>query len=184
MDFQGKLCFEDVLLRVLQVPELFERVRGVRRQLADEDLLVHVEGVDDDVQELPNLGLEGVLVGGSRHMIQENEWKIGRVKMGTGAPSINPSDVPAHGQSPFAQVVRPEDLEKLGQCGCTEARECPWKDPSEHEDGGELVRSAPSQPFKAPYDMATAVPPLPYPPSPPGLPECGRSARCRVRQRL
>ena len=46
---------------------LVERVRGVRDQLPQEDLLVGVEGVDHQVQELPDLGLELVAFGGLAH---------------------------------------------------------------------------------------------------------------------
>ncbi len=44
-----------------QVLELVERVRGIGDELAQEDLLVRVEGVDDELQELAHLGLEFVL---------------------------------------------------------------------------------------------------------------------------
>lgn len=40
--------------------------RGVGDELAEEDLLVRVDRVDDDVQELPRLRLELVLLSGTR----------------------------------------------------------------------------------------------------------------------
>ncbi len=40
--------------------ELVERVRRVRDQLAQEDLFVRVQRVDDEVKDLVHLGLEGV----------------------------------------------------------------------------------------------------------------------------
>ena len=40
-------------------PQPVERVGGVGDQLAEEDLLVRVERVDDDVEELFRFGLKG-----------------------------------------------------------------------------------------------------------------------------
>jgi len=40
------------------VTQLFAGVGGVRNQLADEDLLVGIDRVDDQVEELGNIGLE------------------------------------------------------------------------------------------------------------------------------
>ena len=42
---------------------LFERVRGVREKFADEDIFRGVDRVDEDIEELPNLGLELVTRG-------------------------------------------------------------------------------------------------------------------------
>ncbi len=47
-----------------------EGVRGVRDELAQEDLLVRVERVDDDVQQLPRLGLELVGLGLRAHLLR------------------------------------------------------------------------------------------------------------------
>ncbi len=44
-------------------PELVERIGGVRDQLAEEHLLVRIEGVDHQVEELGDLGLELVTLG-------------------------------------------------------------------------------------------------------------------------
>lgn len=64
-DFDLRLLFgfEDGGLGEAQVAQLFQGVGGVGHQLADEDLAVGVEGIDDDVQQLADFGLEG-LVGG------------------------------------------------------------------------------------------------------------------------
>src|SRR5262249_33435910 len=48
-------------------PELVERVRGIRDQLAEEDVLVGVEGVDHEVQQLPDLRLELAALCGRAH---------------------------------------------------------------------------------------------------------------------
>src|SRR5262249_17021507 len=40
------------------VTQLFAGVGGVRNQLADEDLLVGIDRMDDQVEELGNIGLE------------------------------------------------------------------------------------------------------------------------------
>ena len=40
--------------------QLVERVRGIGDELAKEDVLVRVEGVDHEVQQLPDFGLERV----------------------------------------------------------------------------------------------------------------------------
>ncbi len=49
--------------------QLVERVGGVRQQLAQEDLLVRVQRVNDDVEELAGLGLEGKCLAGSHSNI-------------------------------------------------------------------------------------------------------------------
>merc|ERR1719424_1769040 len=51
------------LLRQRQEPLLVARVRGVRDELAQEDVLVGVERVDDDVHDLRDLRLELVRLG-------------------------------------------------------------------------------------------------------------------------
>ena len=48
-------------------PELVERIGGVRDQLAEEDLLVRVERVDDERQDTADLGLEDMLGHGARY---------------------------------------------------------------------------------------------------------------------
>lgn len=59
--------------------QLLQGVGGVGHQLADEDLAVGVEGVDDDVQQLADFGLKR-LVGdsiGAHNILFEGErgWK-------------------------------------------------------------------------------------------------------------
>ena len=46
--------------------QLVGGVRGVGNQLAQEDFLVRIQGVDHQVQQLPNLGLECPFLGGCR----------------------------------------------------------------------------------------------------------------------
>ena len=62
-DFEGEIGLEDVVFGELGVAEFFEGVRGVGDELADEDFPVGVEGVDDDVEELFDFGLEFVFGG-------------------------------------------------------------------------------------------------------------------------
>ncbi len=58
VDLEFQLFVEDLLLRELRMTEFFQRVRCVRHQLTDEDLLFRVERVDDDIEQLLDLGLE------------------------------------------------------------------------------------------------------------------------------
>jgi hypothetical protein len=58
IDLELELVVEELLFGDLGVTELFERVGGVRHQLADEDFLLRVERVDDDIEQLLDLGLE------------------------------------------------------------------------------------------------------------------------------
>ena len=48
-------------------PELVERIGGVRDQLAEEDLLVRVQRVDDEGEDPADLGLKAVLGHGARY---------------------------------------------------------------------------------------------------------------------
>jgi hypothetical protein len=67
-DFEGEIGLEDVVFGELGVAEFFEGVGGVGDELADEDFPVGIEGVDDDVEELFDFGLEFVF-GGHRGVI-------------------------------------------------------------------------------------------------------------------
>jgi hypothetical protein len=58
VDLQLQLVVEDVLLGELEVAELLQRVGGVGDELTDEDLLLRVERMDDDIEQLLDLGLE------------------------------------------------------------------------------------------------------------------------------
>ena len=49
---------ENLLFGELGVAQFFERVRGVGDEFADEDFLLRVERVDDDIEQLLDLGLE------------------------------------------------------------------------------------------------------------------------------
>ena len=42
------------------MPQLFECIAGVGNQLTDEDLLIRVEGMNNDIQQLADLCLECV----------------------------------------------------------------------------------------------------------------------------
>jgi hypothetical protein len=64
VDLELELVVEDGLLRQLEVPLLLQRVRRVRHQLPHEYLLLRVEGVDDDIEQLLDLGLEFEGLGG------------------------------------------------------------------------------------------------------------------------
>ena len=52
-------------------------VRGVGDQLAEENLLVGVEGVDDEIEQLLDLGLEGVFFGGWCRSWVKWGWFVG-----------------------------------------------------------------------------------------------------------
>jgi hypothetical protein len=58
VDLELETVVEDLLFRELGVAQLLERVGGVGHQLADEDFLLRVERVDDDIEQLLDLGLE------------------------------------------------------------------------------------------------------------------------------
>jgi len=62
VDLELGLVVEDLLLGELEVAELLDGVGGVGHQLTDEDFLLRVERVDDDIEQLLNLGLELVLL--------------------------------------------------------------------------------------------------------------------------
>ncbi len=72
VDLELELVVEDVLLGELQVALLLEGVGGVRDQLPHEDLLLRVEGVDDDIEQLLDLGLEleGLWSGGGHGCVK------------------------------------------------------------------------------------------------------------------
>ena len=55
-----------------RVPDLVEGIGTVRDELSKEDLLVGVEGVDDEIQQLRDLGLVEVRTRASE---AEREWK-------------------------------------------------------------------------------------------------------------
>ncbi len=61
VDFERQVFIEDAITPQLNVPEFFKGVRRVGDELAKEDLLVRLEAVDDDVEDLTDLGLEGML---------------------------------------------------------------------------------------------------------------------------
>ena len=63
---QWQLGIQDILFGRLDMPELLHRVRGVRNQLAKENLAVGIEGVHHQVEELLNLRLETVFFGSRR----------------------------------------------------------------------------------------------------------------------
>ena len=58
VDLQGQLVVVDGLFRQLEVALLLKRVGCVGNQLADEDLLLRVKGMDDDIEQLLDFGLE------------------------------------------------------------------------------------------------------------------------------
>ena len=65
-DFEVEPVVEDFVATLkLEVAEFFHRIGGVGDQLADENLAVGVEGVDDDVQQLPDFCLKRL--GGVTH---------------------------------------------------------------------------------------------------------------------
>jgi hypothetical protein len=57
-DAQGRVIAEQFRAGDRLVTQLFAGVGGVRNQLADEDLLVGIDRMDDQVEELGNIGLE------------------------------------------------------------------------------------------------------------------------------
>lgn len=62
-DFEGEIRLEDVVFSELSVTNFFEGVCGVGDEFADEDFPVGVEGMNDDVEELFDFGLEFVFGG-------------------------------------------------------------------------------------------------------------------------
>ncbi len=58
--FQGKGVVVDGVPRQLEMTQLFEGVTGIGDEFPDEDFPVGVEGMNDDIQQLPDFGLEGV----------------------------------------------------------------------------------------------------------------------------
>ena len=68
-----RILVEQRVLLERREPQLVEGVRRVRHELAKEDLLVRVERVNDDVEELAGLGLEGQGFGGGGHALYFTE---------------------------------------------------------------------------------------------------------------
>ena len=58
LDLHLGVAVEDGGVREGLVPDLIEGIGGVRDQFAEEDLLVRVEGVDDQAHELLDIGIE------------------------------------------------------------------------------------------------------------------------------
>jgi len=69
---EGQVFVEDPLLGELQVAHLLEGVGSVGHQLPDEDFLFRVEGMDDDIEQLLDLGLEfeGLGSGSGGHVVK------------------------------------------------------------------------------------------------------------------
>ena len=63
-DLQRQLGLEDLGAGGLEELELLRGVGGIGDQLADEDFLIGVEGVGDDLEQLPDLRLERVFFRG------------------------------------------------------------------------------------------------------------------------
>jgi len=74
VDLELGLVVEDFLFGDLRVAEFFKRVGRVGNQLADEDFLLRVERVDDDIEELFDLGLELEFCGVAVDM--EGDWMV------------------------------------------------------------------------------------------------------------
>ena len=66
-DAQRRIRVQDFLAAGLQELELLRGVRRVGNQLADKDFLVGVKRVDDDVEQLRDLGLELVFLRGTHN---------------------------------------------------------------------------------------------------------------------
>ena len=60
---QRRIRLRDFRAARLQKSQLLTRIRRVRDQLADEDLLVRVKRVDNEIEELRDLGLEFMFLG-------------------------------------------------------------------------------------------------------------------------
>ena len=58
VDLKVEFVVEDFLLGELRMAQLFQRVGGVGHELAEENFLLRVERVDDDIEQLLDLGLE------------------------------------------------------------------------------------------------------------------------------
>jgi hypothetical protein len=62
-DFQGHMgCRRVLFLHQTLVPEFFQGVGGVGDQLADKDITLGVERVDDDIQDLSGLRLKKAVI--------------------------------------------------------------------------------------------------------------------------
>jgi hypothetical protein len=59
-DRERALSFHEAGLGERAEPQLVERVGRIRHELAEEDLLVRVERVDDERQDTADLGLKGM----------------------------------------------------------------------------------------------------------------------------
>ena len=64
VDIEFQLGVLDVLLGTLDDAHLLHRVGGVGNELAEEDLFVGVERVNDEIEQLLDLGLEGMFFEG------------------------------------------------------------------------------------------------------------------------
>ena len=60
VDFERQVVVKGFLAGELQVAEFLEGVGGVGHQFAQEDFAIGVQGVDNEVEELADFGLEGV----------------------------------------------------------------------------------------------------------------------------
>ena len=58
VDLELEFVVEDLLLGQLRMAELFEGIGGVGNQFTDEDFFLRVERVNDDIEQLLDLGLE------------------------------------------------------------------------------------------------------------------------------
>ena len=60
LNLQVEVRIEDVFFGDLSMAQLFGCVRGVRDQFEDEDFLIGVKRMDNDIEDLLDLGLEFV----------------------------------------------------------------------------------------------------------------------------
>mmetsp|Transcript_6009 Transcript_6009/g.13233 ORF Transcript_6009/g.13233 Transcript_6009/m.13233 type:complete len:214 (-) Transcript_6009:17-658(-) len=67
LDLEFRLAVEDRRVSEGLVADLVERIGGVGDELAEKDFLVRVEGVNDQREELVDVGREGVAFGFSTH---------------------------------------------------------------------------------------------------------------------
>src|SRR5262249_7613057 len=75
-DLEGRAVAVD-FFGELNVPELIERVGGVRDQLAERDLAVLVQRVRQDVQQLLDLGLKREFL-----LFGHDKWLLARIQFG------------------------------------------------------------------------------------------------------
>src|SRR5436190_1061379 len=75
-DFQRKIRLVNRLAGTLQKAELFQRIRAIGNQLANENLFIRVEGMNDNIQQLLNLSLKLMFLCAHPSNSLKTKWRI------------------------------------------------------------------------------------------------------------